>query len=152
MRTFKKKLYSRSLLFIAKMISENYLNQKRALVMQKRTKEIFSKELKQQALLLLSSNQNHSPFYHLFILSKHLLSAMQISTLTSAALWYQLTLYTWHNFNTALSWFLLWRPLILEDFFLIHWHNKLIHSVTFSLMAVEMLATVRLLKCWAWCL
>lgn len=97
-----EKLYSRSLLFIAKVISENYLNHKRVLVMQERTKEIFSRELKTEAgtFIPFFKSEHHSLFHHLFILSKHLLSATQISTLTSAALLYQFMLYTCHNFNT----------------------------------------------------
>lgn len=60
-------------------------------------------------------------------ISKHLPIAMQISTVSSAVLWYQPSLYARYNFKADFSWFLLYSSLILEYFFLILTHYPLYH-------------------------
>lgn len=60
-------------------------------------------------------------------ISKHFPIAMQISTISSAVLWYQPSLYARYNFKADFSWFLLCRSLILEYFFLILTHYSLYH-------------------------
>lgn len=103
------------------------------------------------------------PFSNNFIfpfISKHFQIAMQISTLFSAALWYQPTWYnfkTRYNFKADFSWFFLYSSLILEDFLLILTHYPLYHLFSnvgrnsgnthaaemFSLMSLMMTNAIR---------